>query len=180
MGVQKVQKPVEVVVIETVEKIVDVPVVKQIEVPQIQTIEKIVEVPFVQTVEKIVEIPTVGNTVTGEQRSVNIQLETVRQIAPAEAVEEIVAGPPMPTETAQPILRGVQQQMGAPVATMTQQQVVMEPVVGGASMQMAAPAMTVIGGASAQMQVQQGASASMALPTTYGAPVTTMAPVTQG
>merc|ERR1712084_143968 len=96
--------------IETIEKIVDVPVVKQIEVPQIQTIEKIVEVPFVQTVEKIVEIPTVGNTVPGEQRAVNVQLETVRQIAPAEAHEEVVAGPPLPTETAQPILRSLEMQ----------------------------------------------------------------------
>merc|ERR1712050_83490 len=100
---------VDVTVIETVEKVVDVPVVKQVEVPQIQTIEKIVEVPFVQTVEKIVEIPQVGDTVAGQQRAVNIQLETVRQVAPAEAVEEVVAGPPMPTETAQPILRGMQE-----------------------------------------------------------------------
>merc|ERR1719282_1889440 len=96
--IQKVQKPVEVTVIETVEKIVDVPVVKQIEVPQIQTIEKIVEVPYIQTVEKIVEVPQVGQTVQGVQKHTTVQLETIRQEAPAEMTQEVVTGPPLPAE----------------------------------------------------------------------------------
>merc|ERR1719352_2157027 len=90
--VQKIPKHVEVTVIETVEKIVDVPVVKQVEVPQIQTIEKIVEVPYIQTVEKIVEIPTIGETVSGGQRTVTVQLETLRQEAPAEVVQQVEDG----------------------------------------------------------------------------------------
>jgi len=153
-------------------------VVKQIEVPQIQTIEKIVEVPFVQIVEKIVEIPTVGNTVPGEQRAVNVQLETVRQVAPTEAVEEVVVGPPLPMETAQPILRGVQQEMpmGFPMAGT---QMMMEPVmhaapmmtsapmIQGGSVSMAAPVMS-MGGAPYTMA--PGASLSMAAaPVTYAA-----------
>merc|ERR1711920_140054 len=96
--VQKVQKPVEVTVIETIEKIVDVPVVKQVEVPQIQTIEKIVEVPYLQRVEKIMEIPQVGETVVGVQKHATVQLETVRQEAPVEMVQEVVQGPPLPVE----------------------------------------------------------------------------------
>merc|ERR1712060_974147 len=96
--VTKIQKPVEVTVIETVEKIVDVPVVKQVEVPQIQTIEKIVEVPFVQTVEKIVEVPQIGETLAGVQKHTTVQLETVRQEAPVEMVQEVVQGPPLPAE----------------------------------------------------------------------------------
>merc|ERR1719356_1751486 len=103
--ITKVQKPVEVTVIETIEKIVDVPVVKQVEVPQIQTIEKIVEVPYIQTVEKIVEIPQMGDTVQGNQRSVTQQLETMRQTAPAETVQEVVEGPPMPMESMTPVLK---------------------------------------------------------------------------
>merc|ERR1719335_326977 len=87
--IQKIQKPVEVTVIETIEKIVDVPVVKQIEVPQIQTIEKVVEVPYIQTVEKVVEIPQMGETVSGGQRTVTVQLETLRQEAPAEVVQQV-------------------------------------------------------------------------------------------
>merc|ERR1719220_3065366 len=97
--VQKVQKTVEVNVIETIEKIVDVPVVKQVEVPQIQTIEKIVEVPYLQTVEKIVEVPQIGETVAGVQKHMTVQLETVRQEAPVEMSQEIVAGPPLPAES---------------------------------------------------------------------------------
>merc|ERR1719394_308117 len=119
--ITKVQKPVEVTVVETVEKIVDVPVVKQVEVPQIQTIEKIVEVPFIQTVEKIVEVPTVGETLAGVQKTVTVPLPVQRQEMPAEVVQEIVAGPDMPTETAQPILRAAQdipmQTYAAPVMT---------------------------------------------------------------
>jgi len=80
-------------------------VVKQIEIPQIQTIEKIVEVPYIQTVEKIVEIPQVGETVQGNQRSVTQQLETMRQMAPAETVQEVVEGPPMPMESMTPVLK---------------------------------------------------------------------------
>merc|ERR1719356_1414798 len=96
--ITKVQKPVEVTVIETIEKIVDVPVVKQVEVPQIQTIEKIVEVPYVQTVEKILEIPTVGETLEGVQKHMTVQLETLRQEESAIVVEEIVMGAPLPAE----------------------------------------------------------------------------------
>merc|ERR1740127_139757 len=98
--VQKVQKTVEVIVMETVEKIVDVPVVKQVEVPQIQTIEKIVEVPFIQTVEKVVEVPQLGETLEGVRKHITVQLETVRQETAPEMVEEVVAGPPLPAEIA--------------------------------------------------------------------------------
>merc|ERR1712087_1053171 len=167
------QKTVEVPQIQYVDKEVHiptqrqrhVPVVKQVEVPQIQTIEKIVEVPFVQTVEKVVEIPTVGNTVQGEQRAVNIQLETVRQVAPAEAHQEVVSGPDLPMETAQPILRALPQeaQQGYPMQTMTyaappvatmqmQPQIMAEPVAG-----VAMPMMTVQGGSVAM----QGGSVAM-------------------
>merc|ERR1712032_721987 len=102
--VQKIQKNVEVTVIETVEKIVDVPVVKQVEVPQIQTIEKIVEVPYIQTMEKIVEVPQVGETVQGVQKHMTIELETVRQEAPVETIQEVVTGPPLPAEAGQTIV----------------------------------------------------------------------------
>merc|ERR1712127_452944 len=95
-AITKVQKPVEVTVVETIEKVVDVPVVKQVEVPQVQTIEKIVEIPYIQTVEKIVEVPQIGETVQGAQRAVTQQLETVRQRAPTETVEEVVTGEAFP------------------------------------------------------------------------------------
>merc|ERR1712037_99233 len=107
MGVQKVQKHVDVTVIETVEKVVDVPVVKQVEVPQIQTIERIVEVPFIQTVEKIVEIPQVGEAVQGQQTHTTQTLEPMRQVAPAEMHEEVVMGTAHPVEAGTPVFKGV-------------------------------------------------------------------------
>merc|ERR1719220_2979306 len=115
--VTTVQKEVDVPQVQIIDKIVEVPVQKQmqvpmitkvtkeVDVPQSQTIEKIVEVPYIQTVEKIVEVPQVGATVQGNQRSVTQQLETMRQMAPAETVQEVVDGPPMPMESMTPVLK---------------------------------------------------------------------------
>merc|ERR1711972_96288 len=74
---------------------------------------------------KTVEIPQVGETLTGAQRSVTLQLETVRQQAPAEIVEITEQGPPLPAERAPDVFVAPQ----APATT-----VVAEPVF------MAAPA----------------------------------------
>merc|ERR1712217_992811 len=105
--VQKIQKPVEETVIEVPQSLYGLNYCEVVEVPQNQTIEQIVEVPLVQTVEEIVEIPTVRHTVADEQRTVSVQLETVRQVAP-EHREETVAGPNLPTETVEPTLRAPQ------------------------------------------------------------------------
>merc|ERR1712176_1546496 len=84
--------------IQTVEKIVDIPVVKQVGVPHVTTIEKVVEVPHVQVVEKIVEVPMAGETIQGHQHSVTVPLPPVRHQAPPEHVTEHVVGPDLPAE----------------------------------------------------------------------------------
>merc|ERR1712176_1292682 len=84
--------------IQTVEKIIDIPVVKQVDVPHITTIEKVVEVPHVQVVEKVVEVPMAGETIQGQQHAVNVPLPPVRHQAPAEHVTETVVGPDLPAE----------------------------------------------------------------------------------
>merc|ERR1711972_223682 len=118
--IQKIQKPVEVPVLETVEKIVDVPVIKQVEVPQIQTIERHGEVPYVQTVEKVVEIPQIGENLSGQTRSRTTTLQPVRQQAPAEVVNVVEQGPPLPAEKTTAVVEVAQiplQTVPAPVAT---------------------------------------------------------------
>merc|ERR1712151_1025232 len=90
MGIMKIQKPVEVPVLETVEKIVDV--------PEIQTIERHVEVPYVQTVEKVVEIPQIGQNIEGQTRVRQTVLQPLRKQLPAEVVNVVEVGPPMPAE----------------------------------------------------------------------------------
>eukprot|EP00439_Symbiodinium_sp_Y106_P066949 s269_g11.t1 len=99
--VQKVQKHVEVPVVETLEKVIEVPVINQVDIPQIQTVEKRVEVPIVQNVQKVVEIPVVGDTVQGEQQRTAVELPPLRQEASPEIATEVVQGPPMPTEYVQ-------------------------------------------------------------------------------
>merc|ERR1712013_610625 len=89
---------------------------KQVEVPQIQTIERIVEVPYVQTVEKVVEVPQAGETVQGGQRAVTNQLETMRQVAPAEIVQVTEMGAPLPQEILPP--QNVAEPIVAPAAPM--------------------------------------------------------------
>ncbi|OLQ00673.1 hypothetical protein AK812_SmicGene16647 [Symbiodinium microadriaticum] len=99
--IQKVQKHVEVPVVETLEKVIEVPVINQVDIPQIQTVEKRVEVPIVQNVQKVVEIPVVGDTVQGEQQRTAVELPPLRQEASPEVATEVVQGPPMPTEYVQ-------------------------------------------------------------------------------
>merc|ERR1712232_1371754 len=90
-----------------------------------QTIEKIVEIPYLQLVEKTVEIPQVGETVNGAQRSVTIQLETVRQQAPAEIVEITEQGAPLPAERAPDVFVAPQ----VPATTVVAEPVYMAPQV---------------------------------------------------
>merc|ERR1712151_375719 len=71
---------------------------KQVEVPQIQTIERHVEVPYVQTVEKVVEIPQIGENLSGQTRHKTTSLQPIKQQAPAEVVQVVEQGPPMPAE----------------------------------------------------------------------------------
>merc|ERR1711941_173992 len=125
--IMKIQKPVEVPVLETVEKIVDVPVIKQVEVPQIQTIERHVEVPYVQTVEKVVEIPQIGENLSGQTRHKTTSLQPIKQQAPAEVVQVVEQGPPMPAEKTTALVEVAQapmmiQQPVVEVAPMTIQQ----------------------------------------------------------
>merc|ERR1711972_1000424 len=99
---------------------------------------------------KTVEIPQVGETVTGAQRSVTLQLETVRQQAPAEIVEITEQGPPLPAERAPDVFVAPQ----APATTVVAEPVYVAPQVPAtyaAQPMTVAPAMT-----------------TMALPTTYG------------
>merc|ERR1711982_814 len=141
--IMKIQKPVEVPVLETVEKIVDVPVIKQVEVPQIQTIERHVEVPYVQIVEKVVEIPQIGENLSGQTRHKTTSLQPIKQQAPAEVVQVVEVGPPMPAEKTTALVEVAQ-------APMTIQQPVMEIA---APMTIQQPVMEVA--ASVYTQVQQ-------------------------
>merc|ERR1712176_1648124 len=104
--------------IQTIEKIVDVPVVKQVDVPQVTTIEKIVEVPHVQTVEKIVEVPMVGQTLQGAQTSTEVALPPIRQQAPAETVTVNEIGPDLPAEAAPQVIKQAPAPAPAPAPAM--------------------------------------------------------------
>merc|ERR1711981_1350295 len=112
-------KHVDVPVIQTVEKIVDVPVVKQVDVPHVTTIEKVVEVPHVQVVEKVVEVPMAGETIQGQQHTVNVPLPPVRHQAPPEHVTETVVGPDLPAEHGGQVVHSAPPPvtMAAPVTT---------------------------------------------------------------
>merc|ERR1711972_552629 len=117
--IMKIQKPVEVPVLETVEKIVDVPVIKQVEVPQIQTVEK------------VVEIPQVGENLSGQTRHKTTSLQPIKQQAPAEVVQVVEQGPPMPAEKTTALVEVAQapvmfQQPVVEVAPMTIQQPAVE------------------------------------------------------
>merc|ERR1712151_849175 len=115
MGIMKIQKPVEVPVLETVEKIVDV--------PEIQTIERHVEVPYVQTVEKVVEVPQIGENLSGQTRHKTTSLQPIKQQAPAEVVQVVEQGPPMPAEKTTALVEVAQAPMTIqqPVVEMIQQ-----------------------------------------------------------
>merc|ERR1712064_129760 len=121
-AVQRVQKMVEVPQLQFIDRVVDIPVVQQrqvptvqtvqqtIEIPQMQYIDKVVDVPVVQVmqvpqlqvVEKIVEIPEI-QTVQGTQTSESLGTAPVRQVAPAEIVEVVEIGAPLPAESAPPM-----------------------------------------------------------------------------
>merc|ERR1712107_906190 len=81
--------------LQYVDKVVDVPVVQVVQVPQVQVVEKTVEIPQLQIVEKIVEIPEI-QTVQGTQTSESLGTAPVRQVAPAEIVEVVEIGAPLP------------------------------------------------------------------------------------
>ena len=82
-------------VIETAEQIDDMPAIKQTEVSPTQTIEKVAETPHALNVEKIVRAPE-AQTVAAATRSANLSSAPVRPTAPAEMVQVIRGGPPMP------------------------------------------------------------------------------------
>merc|ERR1719476_902399 len=89
-----------------VDKVVDIPVVVQRQVPMVQKAQKTVEVPEFQTV-------------TGAQTAVNIPTAPVRQVAPAEVVEVVEIGAPLPAESAPAIV--VQAPSIAPATTVVAQ-----------------------------------------------------------
>ncbi|EER13889.1 hypothetical protein Pmar_PMAR007265, partial [Perkinsus marinus ATCC 50983] len=64
---------------------------KIIEEEVFQTVEKVVEVPQIETVERYIEIPR-EETVTGEQRTITTQLETIRIEGGIERLHERVDG----------------------------------------------------------------------------------------
>merc|ERR1711945_38891 len=102
MGVQTVQKFVDVPQVQYVDRVVDVPVVKQVEIPQTLTVERLVEVPSIQTVEKIVEVP-VTNTLEGETRYVEIP-SVQRQVAETVVEEVVEMGAPTESVALEPIV----------------------------------------------------------------------------
>ena len=75
--------------------LVDVPVVQVVQVPQVQVVEKTIEIPQLQTIEKFVDIPEI-QTVQSTQYSENLE-------TPAEIVEGVEFGPPLPAESAPPM-----------------------------------------------------------------------------
>merc|ERR1712012_1319198 len=124
--VQTVQKTVEVPQLQFIDKVVDIPVVAQrqipmvqtvqktieipqlqyvdkvVDVPEVQVVEKTVEIPQLQIVEKIVEIPEI-QTVQGTHTSESLGTAPIRQVAPAEIVEVVEIGAPLPAESAPPM-----------------------------------------------------------------------------
>merc|ERR1711862_575402 len=73
-------------------------------------------------------VPQAGETVQGGQRAVTNQLETMRQVAPAETVQVSEMGPPLPQEILPP--QNVAEPVMAPPA---------EPVYAAAPVQTYAP-----------------------------------------
>merc|ERR1712135_84199 len=88
--VQTVQKTIEIPQLQYVDKVVDVPVVQVVQVPQVQIVEKTVEIPEIQMVQ-------------GTQTSESLGTAPVRQVAPAEIVEVVEIGAPLPAESAPPM-----------------------------------------------------------------------------
>merc|ERR1711862_351039 len=78
-----------------------------------------VEVPYVQIVEKVVEIPQIGENLSGQTRHKTTSLQPIKQQAPAEVVQVVEVGPPMPAEKTTALVEVAQ-------APMTIQQPVME------------------------------------------------------
>ena len=82
--------------------LVGVPVVQVVQVPQVQVVEKTIEIPQLQIIEKSVEIPEI-QTVQCTQTSESLGTAPVREVAPAEIVEVVELGPPLPAESAPPM-----------------------------------------------------------------------------
>merc|ERR1711916_74501 len=59
MGVQTVQKTVEVPQLQFIDKVVDIPVEAQRQIPMVQTVQKTIEIPQLQYIDKVVDVPVV-------------------------------------------------------------------------------------------------------------------------
>ena len=87
--------------------LVDVPVVQVVQVPQVPVVEKTIEIAQLQTIEKIVDIPEI-QTVQSTQFSESLETAPVLEMAPAEIVEGVEFGPPLPAESAPPMFATVE------------------------------------------------------------------------
>merc|ERR1712083_199712 len=81
-SIQKVQRTVEVPQVQYIDRVVDVPVVKQRQVPSVQVVQKPVTVPVIETVEKIVDVPVI--------KQVEVpQIQTVEKVVEVPEVQAV-------------------------------------------------------------------------------------------